>query len=229
MVVLMAIALDACLVLFLGEAAEATEVRLWKDATGKYEVRAELVDANYDDSAQEVVVTLRKEDGKTLLVPLSRLSEDDRRFVELARKDRRKGAEDRQPTGVQKKAAEGIAKRKRVRVTRKDVEDALKQPITVEFKETPLPEAVKEIASKLNKPVGITIDVGALRQANISLAAPITIKLEEVALSGALRLMLRQHDLTYLVRDNAVFITTTKEANQWLRMHSPTSRRAARE
>jgi thiol-disulfide isomerase/thioredoxin len=64
----------AVLVLVVGAAAFG-EVRTWTDASGKFSVDAELVGV---DGGQ---VTLRSSDGKTLAVPLSRLSAADRRHL----------------------------------------------------------------------------------------------------------------------------------------------------
>ncbi len=58
-----------------GEAAEP--LRLWTDATGKYQVRAALVDS---DSGQ---VQLRKPDGKIVPVPIDKLSLADQQYVNL--------------------------------------------------------------------------------------------------------------------------------------------------
>lgn len=54
----------------------SAEVRTWKDSTGKYSVEAEMVD--FEDGK----VQLRKSDGLVVAVPLAKLSEVDRRYVE---------------------------------------------------------------------------------------------------------------------------------------------------
>ena len=55
----------------------AEELRIWKDSTGKYEINAAFVEL------RNGAVKLRRDDGKTLTVKLSKLSEADQ---ELARK-----------------------------------------------------------------------------------------------------------------------------------------------
>jgi thiol-disulfide isomerase/thioredoxin len=51
------------------------EVRTWSDASGKFKVEAEFV------SSKDGKVVLRRADGKEITVPLSRLNDDDRKFV----------------------------------------------------------------------------------------------------------------------------------------------------
>lgn len=53
----------------------AEEPRTWKDATGAFQIRATLV------KAEEGKVHLLKSDGKTIVVPLDKLSAADREFV----------------------------------------------------------------------------------------------------------------------------------------------------
>ncbi len=57
------------------QAAEPVS-RVWHDASGGFSVEAELV------ASDGVTVTLRRVDGNTISVPLERLSEADRRWLE---------------------------------------------------------------------------------------------------------------------------------------------------
>lgn len=52
------------------------QIRDWSDATGNFKVKAELV------KSDGTSVTLRKEDKKEIVVPISRLSEADRKYLE---------------------------------------------------------------------------------------------------------------------------------------------------
>ncbi len=65
----------AIVLALLGGAAFAAE-RQWTGNDGKFNVTAEFVAVQGED------VVLRRKNGKTLRVPLSRLSEDDRAFIE---------------------------------------------------------------------------------------------------------------------------------------------------
>ena len=50
--------------------------RIWKSSSGKYQIDAELI--KYEDGQ----VTLRKSSGAVIQVPASKLSEDDRVFLD---------------------------------------------------------------------------------------------------------------------------------------------------
>jgi hypothetical protein len=56
--------------------AAASGLRKWRDATGTFEVEGQFV------SSQDQTVTLKKKDGRTIVVPLEKLSDADRAFVE---------------------------------------------------------------------------------------------------------------------------------------------------
>jgi len=63
------------LALFLGSAAAPCWGRVWSDATGQFRIEAELV------SVDGAVVVLRTPQGRTLRVPLAKLSDADRTFL----------------------------------------------------------------------------------------------------------------------------------------------------
>jgi tetratricopeptide (TPR) repeat protein len=52
------------------------EIRIWTDVTGKHHVEAELI------SADKVQVTLQQKNGKRTVIPLAKLSEEDRAHVQ---------------------------------------------------------------------------------------------------------------------------------------------------
>ena len=56
-------------------ATAGAQVRVWKDSSGQFEVRAELISSDGEN------VTLLKEDGTETVVPIERLSETDRGFL----------------------------------------------------------------------------------------------------------------------------------------------------
>ena len=72
-----AVVLVACVVLFV--TAASADVRTWKDKSGKFSIQGELVES--DGNA----VKLKKADGKVIQVPLERLSDEDRQFLETQR------------------------------------------------------------------------------------------------------------------------------------------------
>ena len=63
--------------------AASEEFRTWTDDTGSF-----TLEAKYVGDEGETIRLLRRTDGKIITVPLSRLSEADRKFVERARKAR---------------------------------------------------------------------------------------------------------------------------------------------
>jgi hypothetical protein len=56
-------------------AAESSEMRTWSDSTGAFSIEAQLV------GVKEGKVILKKANGKTVAIPLDRLSKEDRDFV----------------------------------------------------------------------------------------------------------------------------------------------------
>lgn len=78
----------ALLVLAAAPALGAGELRTWRDESGKFEVRAELLDFDGEK------VRLAREDGKEITVPLSRLCAADRAHVRRIMKDRDGAGED---------------------------------------------------------------------------------------------------------------------------------------
>jgi len=92
---------------------------------------------------------------------------------------------------------------------------ALAKPVTLDAKDTPLADVVDH----LGKQAGIAnmvVDTRALDNVGIGTDTPITRDLKGVSLRNVLRLALRDFDLTYVVRDGALVITTPDQAGaQW--------------
>jgi hypothetical protein len=80
------------------------------------------------------------------------------------------------------------------------------------FHETPLEEAIQVISEKHKIP--IVVDKRALAEIGLTPDTPISISLKNVTLRVFLRLMLRDLNLTYLVKDDVMQITTHEEADQ---------------
>ena len=88
------------------------------------------------------------------------------------------------------------------------------------FVDTPLQEAIQVISDTHNIP--IVIDRRALEEIGLSPDLPVSLMLKNVSLRSFLRLMLREFDLTYIVKDEVMQITTVEAADQLLsiRMHA---------
>lgn len=69
-----------------------TELREWKDKSGKHRLKARLIDVKESEDANEAVVQLLKSDGATIDVPFARLCTTDQL---LARRLARRAAEER--------------------------------------------------------------------------------------------------------------------------------------
>jgi hypothetical protein len=86
----------------------------------------------------------------------------------------------------------------------------LEEPTAVSVEAMPLEDVVDYLKDLHG--VEIQLDARALDEAGIGSAEPITIDTKGISLRSALRLMLRQLDLTYVVKDEVILITSTDEA-----------------
>jgi hypothetical protein len=93
------------------------------------------------------------------------------------------------------------------------IEQALRSPLTstgLDFIDTPLEEVVELLQTDYRIPV--QLDTPALDEMGLGPEEPITTNLHNISLRSALRLMLKQLGLTYLIRDEVLMITTPEEA-----------------
>ena len=91
---------------------------------------------------------------------------------------------------------------------------ALDTPTQAEFVETPLQDVITFL--KDYHKIEIQIDTKALGEAGIDPAAPITKDFKRISLRSALRLIVGDLDLTYVVRDEVLSITTSQQAAKML-------------
>ncbi len=96
----------------------------------------------------------------------------------------------------------------------KKIEDALKSPTQIEFTEAALSDVI-DYLKDLHK-IEIQIDSKALSEVGIEPSAPVTRNLKGISLRSALRLMLRDLGLTYLIKNEVLLITTPEEADNQL-------------
>jgi hypothetical protein len=92
----------------------------------------------------------------------------------------------------------------------KKITAALKSPTQVDFIETPLQDVIDFL--KDYHGIEIQIDTKALNDVGIDPTTPITKNLKGISLRSALKLMLRELELTYVVQDEVLLITTPEEA-----------------
>ena len=86
----------------------------------------------------------------------------------------------------------------------------------LEFHEAPIEEVVDYLKAEYD--LNIQIDQPALDEIGISTEDPITIQVRNVSLGSALRLMLKPWELTTLIEDEVLFITTEEQAASRLRV-----------
>jgi hypothetical protein len=88
----------------------------------------------------------------------------------------------------------------------------LESPTTLEFIETPLDEVVTYLQDLHG--IAVQLDHKALEDAQVFGDAPVSFSVKDVSLRTSLRLLLRPLDLTYIVEDEVLLITTTEVASQ---------------
>ncbi len=84
-------------------------------------------------------------------------------------------------------------------------------PTEFEFFETPLEDAMTYLEERHG--IGIELDNAALEQLGLDSSFPITKKLAGISLKSALRQILRENELTYVIRDEVLMITSQEEAD----------------
>lgn len=129
-----------------------------------------------------------------------------RRFADVLLKAKEALAKGRKPVEVRGLIQTNLEKR---------VLASLEKKTTLEEFNTPLNKVCAKISELHDIPV--LVDRRALEEIGLNDDNPVTIKVEDVTLRSALRLMLRESDLTYIVRDEVLQITTVEAAEQNLR------------
>lgn len=90
---------------------------------------------------------------------------------------------------------------------------ALSDPLNslgLEFQGAPLSEVVSFLREEYN--IEVQLDLQALDDLGLSPDDPIDVNLRNISLRSALRIMLRQLDLTYVISDEVLLITSEEEA-----------------
>jgi RNA polymerase sigma factor (sigma-70 family) len=89
--------------------------------------------------------------------------------------------------------------------------------ISLDFIDTPLDQVIQVISDE--QEIQVVFDKMALDAVAISPDQPVTCTVSGVRLQSALRLLLRELELTYVVRDDVLLITTEDEAATMLETH----------
>ena len=83
--------------------------------------------------------------------------------------------------------------------------------VSLHYTETPLNQIVEKLLA--DSGIEIQIDAKALDGVGVSSDTPVTIHVENISLAAALRHLLRNLDLTYMIRDEVLQITTPEIAD----------------
>jgi len=92
----------------------------------------------------------------------------------------------------------------------KRIREALESPTRMEFIEMPLQDAVSYL--KDYHDIEIQLNHRALEDAGVGSDTPMTLTVNGITLRSGLRLLLGEHDLTYIIKDEVLMITTQDEA-----------------
>jgi len=98
--------------------------------------------------------------------------------------------------------------------TNQAVKGALNAPTQMEFIDTPLADVVAYLKDYHH--IEIQLDKKALDDSGVATDTPVTKNLKDVTLKSALRVMLRELNLTYVTQDGVLLITTPEEAESRL-------------
>lgn len=90
--------------------------------------------------------------------------------------------------------------------------DALDRRVTLEFGEQPLHEVVEFLDDMLDRRIAIQFDRRALEEAGIGTDTPITRSVRNITLKSALRLILAELDMDYVIQDGVLLLTTMDRA-----------------
>ncbi|HET6426473.1 MAG TPA: hypothetical protein VFG20_22460 [Planctomycetaceae bacterium] len=98
--------------------------------------------------------------------------------------------------------------------TEQKIRQSLNQRTEVAFSETPLTDALKFLASQHQ--LNMVMDSAALQDEGVDPGSPISMELSGISFRSTLRLMLKPLQLTYIVEDEVLKITTEAKADEAL-------------
>ena len=93
--------------------------------------------------------------------------------------------------------------------------EKLRENVSVDFQDTPLEAAVQRLAEVAS--IDVRLDVSALRSARVREREPVTLKLVDRSLETVLQAVVLDLDLTWVIRDGVLWITSVDEAKAYLK------------
>jgi type II secretory pathway component GspD/PulD (secretin) len=91
------------------------------------------------------------------------------------------------------------------------IEQRLNTPVSLNFINTPLRQAIQDL-HEISGGLNVVPDTLALTEAGINMERQLSLKVENISLKSALNMLLRQVNLTYIIKDEALQITTEEHA-----------------
>lgn len=98
------------------------------------------------------------------------------------------------------------------------IEDALNKSLSLSFQNTPLTEVVASFAKQLS--VNVVLDNEALTEEGIATDTPVTLQLTQITGRSALELLLQPLQLSAVVENEVLLVTTTQKEKEKLVSHT---------
>jgi len=87
-----------------------------------------------------------------------------------------------------------------------DIRNALDQPITLSFNQTPIHEVMEYIRNESD--INVITDTVALDEEGVTMDSPVSLEANQVPLKSALHLIGMQLSIVFVVRDDVLLVTT---------------------
>lgn len=110
------------------------------------------------------------------------------------------------PDHPRRKPGDTFIQHENKNIKERGIEYRLQQPISLNFNNVPLREAISTIA--IQSGVQVVPDLRALQDAKVNLDAPLTSGADNIAMKNALNILLSPMRLTYIIEDEVLKITT---------------------
>lgn len=104
-------------------------------------------------------------------------------------------------------------------VKERAIEYKLRQQISLQFKEVPFQDAIKELATISN--IAIVIDIRAMKEARVDLRAPVSCSANNVTMQKALRSLLDPLRFRFVIENQVLTITTAGRTGRLTRVTYP--------
>jgi hypothetical protein len=111
---------------------------------------------------------------------------------------------------------EHILKTDRSGEIERKIEKRLLHRVDLIWKDTPLRQIIDDLHELTQ--INVVADVDALREGGVSLDMPLSLKVDDMSLKSALHILLHEAELTFVIKDEALQITTKECARGKLRI-----------